>query len=243
MKSNPYAMLTLLVMGLMGWMMPAALAAGTTGSAKPKDSDQNSSESLQNQPAFLGGGCCCRMGRGMGRGSGMQGGRGHGRGNGMGRGAQMGWRADDGGPRQDMQEVRPVIHDLLSQHAQIKRRVEVIPQGIRSETTSETPQVTEQIRKHVRQMQSRIKEGQPMRMWDPLFREIFRHADKIQIKVEEIPGGMRVTETSGDPQVQKLIRLHAEAIGGFIKSGFDAAMEPHEVPEDGPAGSGKKSSL
>lgn len=229
-----YAMITLLILGLIGIMTPAiASAAISAGSAKQKSNDKKSSETLQIQPACAGRGCCCcGMGQGMGRGWGMRGGMGRGRGYGMGRGVRMGIGEDDPGLRHDMREVRPVIHDLLLKHTQIKRRVEEIPQGIRSETTSEDAQVTEQIRKHVRQMQSRIEQGQPLRMWDPLFREIFRHAGKIQMKVEEIPGGIRITENSADPQVQKLIRSHAQAIGGFVESGFESAMEPHELPKD-----------
>jgi hypothetical protein len=144
---------------------------------------------------------------------------------GMGRG-MMGM----GGPREDMREAMPVIHDLLAQHDKVKRKVENIPQGIVTETTSVDLEVAAQIRKHVGQMKKRLEQGQPMRMWDPLFQEIFRNAGKIQMKIEEIPGGVRVTETSADPQTQLLIRQHGQAVLKFVEKGMPAAMEAHELP-------------
>lgn len=149
-----------------------------------------------------------------------------GRGMGMGRG-MMGM----GGPREDMREAMPVIHDLLAQHDKVKRKVENIPQGIVTETTSVDLEVAAQIRKHVGQMKKRLEQGQPMRMWDPLFQEIFRNAGKIQMKIEEIPGGVRVTETSADPRVQLLIRQHAQAVVQFVEKGMPAAHEAHSLPK------------
>ena len=143
----------------------------------------------------------------------------------------MGMGMGGRGPREDMREAMPVIHDLLDQHDKVKRTVENIPQGIRAETTSIDLEVAAQLRKHVSQMKMRLEQGLPMRMWDPLFREIFRNADKIKLTVEEIPGGVRVTETSADPQTQLLIRQHAQAVLQFVEQGMPAAMGAHQLPE------------
>ena len=35
---------------------------------------------------------------------------------------------------------------------------------------------------HVRQMSRHVKQGQPVRMWDPVFRDIFAHYDEITLK-------------------------------------------------------------
>lgn len=133
---------------------------------------------------------------------------------------------------QMMQDMR-TIRLLLEHHEQIAREVEDIPGGIRATTTSDDPEVVEAIRTHVRQMEERIERGAPIRMMDPLFREIFQHHDQITMVVEEVPGGVRVTETSEDPQVQRLIRQHAHrAVSEFVESGMRRAMRPTPLPED-----------
>ena len=125
-----------------------------------------------------------------------------------------------------------VIHDLLMDHEKIRREVENIPGGVRTVTTSSDPSVTESIRTHVYQMKSRIEEGRLIRHMDPLFREIFEHHDKIDMRIEEVPGGVRVTETSADPQVALLIRQHARrAVSEFVERGMRRAMQPTPLPE------------
>ncbi len=137
--------------------------------------------------------------------------------------------AAGGGPEM-MRDMR-TIRQLLTQHEKIERYLWEIPGGVRAVTTSEDPQVAQAIRTHVRQMKERLEQGQPIRMMDPLFRELFRHHEKINIQVEEVPGGVRVTETSQDPQVTALIRQHANrAVSEFVERGMPRAMEPTPLP-------------
>lgn len=131
------------------------------------------------------------------------------------------------GMMRDMQSIR----GLLTNHDRIERRVEDIPGGVRTITTSDDPKIAELIRTHVRQMKARYERGQPIRMMDPVFRELFRNRHKASLEFEDIPGGIRVTHTSGDPQVELLIRQHAR---GFVseaaKEGMSRAMRPTPLP-------------
>lgn len=81
-----------------------------------------------------------------------------------------------GGGKMDSEMMRDMgpIHDLLM-HQKIQRNVEEIPNGIRAVTTSADPEIAKLIRTHVSQMKSRIEDGRPIRVMDPLFREIFDH--------------------------------------------------------------------
>jgi hypothetical protein len=136
-----------------------------------------------------------------------------------------------GGMDARMMRDMPVIHDLLLSHQQIERRVEGIPGGIRAITWSDDEDVAGLIRTHVRQMQARIEDGDPIRHMDPLFREIFDHHEAIELHVENIPGGVRVTETSRDPQVVLLIRQHARrAVSEFVRGGMERAMRATPLP-------------
>ncbi len=125
----------------------------------------------------------------------------------------------------------PVIHDLLAGHERIERRVEDIPGGIRAVTRSDDPELAERIRTHVWQMRERIEEDDPIRQMDPLFREIFEHHEAIEMAIDEVPSGVRVTETSEDPQVALLIRQHARhAVSEFVADGMERAMRPTPLP-------------
>lgn len=124
------------------------------------------------------------------------------------------------------------IHGLLTNHEKIERRVEDIPNGVRTVTTSDDPQVARLIRTHVRQMKARYETDQPIRMMDPVFRELFRNRDKASLTFEDIPGGISVTHTSEDPQVVLLIRQHARRfVSEAAEQGMRRAMRPTPLPE------------
>ena len=79
-------------------------------------------------------------------------------------------------------------------------------------------------------MKYRVEETKPIRMRDPLFAELFRHTDKIEMVVEKTEKGVRVTETSDDEHVVTLIKAHAKVVSAFVAQGFDEAMKNHPVP-------------
>lgn len=129
-------------------------------------------------------------------------------------------------------EARDVFHELLSRHGLIDREVVDLPNGVRTITTSEDPEVAALIRLHVRQMVARFAEGMPVRRWDPLYAELIKHHEAILIEFEDVPGGLSVVETSDDPQVVLLIRQHAHrGVSEFVERGFDRASEPTPLPE------------
>jgi hypothetical protein len=157
--------------------------------------------------------------RGAGGGSGCCGaGRGPGKGAGKGRGAGMAHHEN--------------IHGLLDRHAGIERKVKEIKGGVVTITTSDDPETAKMIREHVRQMKQRVESGHGMRWWDPLFAEIFEHHDKIVMEIEDVPGGVKVRETSDDPQVAALIRQHAvRGVNEFVAEGRARACQPTPLPE------------
>ena len=131
-----------------------------------------------------------------------------------------------------MRQARDVFHELLSRHDAIKREVENIPGGVRTVTTSDDPNIAALIQLHVRQMVARFDAGMPVRKWDPVFSELHKHYDKVNLTFEDIPGGLRVVETSEDPQVTLLIRQHAHrGVSEFVERGFDRAHEETPLPE------------
>lgn len=65
-----------------------------------------------------------------------------------------------------------------------------------------------------------------------MFQEVFQHHKDITFSAELIEGGVRVRETSDDPQAVKLIRQHAtRAVSEFVKRGPARASIPTPLPE------------
>jgi hypothetical protein len=163
-------------------------------------------------------------------------GRGNGQGPGFGRGQGIGHGHDD---RHD--DDREVFHYLLQNHEKINRSVKELPNGVETLTESDVPEIADKIKEHVEWMEYRIENTNPIRMRDPLFAEIFKHTDKIEMVREDTEKGAKVTETSDDPYVAKLIQAHAIVVSGFVERGFAEAMKNHAVPSDKPANPGKPS--
>lgn len=128
---------------------------------------------------------------------------------------------------------RDDFHYLLNNHKLLERKVEPIENGVRTLTESDDPEVVKTLQRHVATMAERVKHHRPVRMWDPLFQEIFRHGDQVKLEFENTPRGVRVTETSDDPQVVSLIQEHARVVSGFVEHGFEEARQAHPVPKDG----------
>lgn len=146
------------------------------------------------------------------------------------------------GPDAQFAEDREVFHFLLEHHEQIRRKVTNRADGVETLTESDNPEIVTRIQEHVGQMAKRVHEGNPIRMRDPLFAELFRHADQIKIDYEKTAKGVKVTETSDNPDVVQLIQAHAEVVSGFVKRGFEEASRRHEVPGTEPTGDKKEAS-
>jgi hypothetical protein len=118
------------------------------------------------------------------------------------------------------------VRALLGDHQHIKRTVEEIAGGVKTTTTTDRPELVATLQAHVREMVNRIKTGRPVRLWDPVFRDVFDRAGKIEISEQELPDGIVVTETTTDDEVVPMIRAHARSVSEFVAQGRDAAAPP-----------------
>ena len=141
-----------------------------------------------------------------------------------------------GGPGPGMDDDHAGFHFLLQNHDRIRRNVTKLPDGVETVTESDDPEVAAGIRKHVAAMARRLKEGRPIHARDPLFAELFRHADAIVIVEEPTEKGLRVRETSTDAYVVELIQAHAEVVDGFVARGMAEMHRDHAVPKKPPGG-------
>jgi len=127
-------------------------------------------------------------------------------------------------------EDRKWFHFLLANREKIKRTITRTENGVDTLTESDDPEVAEGIQTHVTAMHARVKEGRGIHMRDPLFREVFRHADKISMKIADTDKGVRVIEQSDDPYVASLIQAHADVVSLFIENGHEEVQKNHAIP-------------
>lgn len=125
-----------------------------------------------------------------------------------------------------------VFHTLLRHHEQIHREVTNIPNGIRSLTTSENPNIVKLLHDHVPAMHHRLEENFGLRYWDPAFPEIFAQREKVRMEVTLVPNGVLVEESSEDANVVKLIHAHGLVVSLFVQKGFAQAQQQSPLPAD-----------
>lgn len=126
---------------------------------------------------------------------------------------------------------REVFQFLLTKRKDIKRTVKNIAMGVETVTESDVAEVAAKIQEHVAAMHTRVKDGRGIHLRDPLFRELFANYEKIDMKIEKTPKGVKVTETSKDERVAQLIQAHAVVVSKFIENGREEVMKNHAVPE------------
>jgi uncharacterized protein len=151
--------------------------------------------------------------------------QGHGPHQGQGQG-RMGRMGMGGNQPQDMR----TIHALFDNHKKISRTVKNIEKGVETITESDDPKVRAMIAEHAWAMKRRLENKQPIRRWDPLFDELFKHADKIKLQIIDTAKGVKVIETSDDAWVVKLIQSHAAGVSEFVKEGPSSMHKEHPLP-------------
>jgi hypothetical protein len=129
-----------------------------------------------------------------------------------------------------MVATRALIHEYRQD---MVREIEDIPNGVATTTRSPgDPEAAAVLERHVREMKGLLEDGGQIRAWDPLFREILDHSDEIEMAVETLEEGVRVVETSENPEVVKLIRAHARKVSEFVARGPAAVHESTPLPDD-----------
>lgn len=134
-----------------------------------------------------------------------------------------------------------VIHALVVNHERIERTVTNLPDGIRTVTESDDPEVAAWIQEHVASMVERVEAqsdpGLPIE--SPALRSILRNGDKVRTTVEIIEKGAIVTQTSTDPDTVAALQEHASEVTDLVEDGMmamraammrnGAGMGPHSM--------------
>lgn len=123
---------------------------------------------------------------------------------------------------------RDVWQELLGANTKIRRVVRHTDHGVEAVTESDDPAVASKIIDHAKAMQARMKVGAQVRVWDPVFAELFSKHGAVSIEVTPTAKGVRIVERSDDPEAVALLRAHAMGVSEFVREGFKAS--PRETP-------------
>lgn len=129
-----------------------------------------------------------------------------------------------------------LVHELLMNHEKIRRTVSNLPDGIRTVTESDDPQVARAIKAHVASMSQRLQDGREFNIFSSTLPVLFENRDKIRSIVEMTEKGAVVVRTSADTKVVAALQGHAEEVTELAQEGMVAmrrgmmsrmAMGPH----------------
>ena len=117
-----------------------------------------------------------------------------------------------------------LVHDLILNHDRIKRTVTNLPDGIKTVTESDDPQVAQAVKAHVASMEKRLNEGREFNLFSPTIPVLFQNKDKIKTVVETTDKGAIMTQTSSDPAVVAALQAHAAEVSELVRDGRFAMM-------------------
>jgi hypothetical protein len=117
-----------------------------------------------------------------------------------------------------------LVHAMIFNHDKIKRTVANLPDGIRTSTESEDPQVAQAIKAHVASMEKRLGDGKEFNLFSPTIPLLFENREKIKTVVATTEKGSLVTQTSSDPKVVAALQAHAAEVSELARDGMVAMM-------------------
>ena len=117
-----------------------------------------------------------------------------------------------------------LVRDLVHNNERIKRTVTNLPNGIKTVTESDDPQVAQSIKAHVASMTQRLTEGKEFNLFSHTIPVLFENKDKIKTVVETTDKGSVVTQTSSDTKVVAALQSHATEVDELVRDGMVAMM-------------------
>ena len=124
----------------------------------------------------------------------------------------------DAGSSADMD----LVHEMLFNNTKIKRSVTQLPDGIRTVTESDDPQVAQALKAHVTSMSERLQDGREFNIFSHTLPLLFENRDKIVSKVEMTDKGAVVIQTSTDAKVVAALQGHAAEVTELAQEGMVA---------------------
>ena len=125
--------------------------------------------------------------------------------------------------RAEVEEMRA----MFMRHPDITRSVTNLPDGIETLTESTDPDLAAAIIGHVVKMVERMEDGRdPMvPIQSPTLQILFERGDRITTEMTPTDTGIRVTQTSADPEVAAALQTHAAEVSDLAARGMAAVHD------------------
>ncbi|MEC3861033.1 hypothetical protein VK792_07025 [Mesobacterium sp. TK19101] len=109
----------------------------------------------------------------------------------------------------------------------IDRRVENLPNGIRTVTVAHDDDVMAALVSHVTGMITRVEEARDPKIFiqSPTLDIFFERGDRIQTEIEITDEGIVVVQTSDDPELVEAMHVHAAEVTDMANRGMQAVHE------------------
>ena len=119
------------------------------------------------------------------------------------------------------------LKKIFRDHAGITRKVENLPNGIKTITESDDQGLRDAIISHVSMMVTRLQEGRnpEVRIQSQTLDKLFDMYDEIETEIEMTDKGVAIIQTSSNPAVVKLLQTHAAEVSDMAARGMDAVHE------------------
>ena len=124
------------------------------------------------------------------------------------------------------QEVND-LKEIFRSHEGISRRVTNVQNGIVTTTEAEDASLREAIVSHVSMMVTRLQEGRnpEVIIQSPTLDALFDVYDEIDTEIEITESGVKVIQTSSNPEVVRLLQTHAAEVSDMADRGMEAVHE------------------
>ena len=124
------------------------------------------------------------------------------------------------------QEVND-LKEIFRSHQGITREVTNLINGIVTTTEAEDEQLREAIVSHVSMMVTRLEEGKNPEVFiqSPTLDALFGVYEDIDTEIEMTDKGVKVIQTSSNPEAVRLLQTHAAEVSDMAKRGMQAVHE------------------
>ena len=119
------------------------------------------------------------------------------------------------------------LKNIFTNNIKINRRVEQLPNGIKTITETDDDDLRESIVTHVALMVTRLEEGRNPQViiQSPTLDLLFDRYDDIETNVEITNRGVQVIQTSSNRDVVALLQQHAAEVSDMSERGMRAVHE------------------
>ncbi len=116
---------------------------------------------------------------------------------------------------------------MFRNHSSLARQVTLLPNGIRTETSTPDPALRDALLRHVIGMIDRVDTGRDpkVRIQSPTLDIIFARRAQIETQIDLTDTGIVVVQTSTDPEVVAALQTHAAEVSDMAARGMHAVHE------------------